>query len=279
MFVVIVCGALLIVGVVLTIVWNGEQLSPPPFAEADSEHHHRAGLRYYVWWTSVFLVAASASSVLIIGAGGRLVMRALAITSPEARARLTEAGELVGFITVEGSLGYLVFGAIPAAFASAALYLLIEPWLPPGRWRGPSFGALGLVTTSTFLEPLRADNIDFDIVGPGWLAVLLFSGLAVLQGAFLAAVTGRLSRSLPLLSRHNWPAYAAPTVLAILLFPLGILLALGGLVALAFPRLLPAVLSARASKSAVLIARILIAAAVVLTLPAFLASVISIWSR
>ncbi|KQP73936.1 hypothetical protein ASF40_00755 [Microbacterium sp. Leaf288] len=280
MFLVIVCGALLITGVVLAILWNGERLTVPHLPGADAPtRRHRAGLRYYVWWVSVFLVAATASSILVTGAGGRLVMRLLAVTSPQARGRLTEAGELVGFITLEGTLGYLLFGAIPFAFASALLYLLVEPWLPPGRLRGPGFGVLLLVTVSPFIDPLRSDNIDFDIVGPGWLAVLLFAGLAVLQGAFLAAVAGRLSRSLPLMSRRNWPATTVPLLPAVVLWPLGVLLALAGLVALAFPRLLPALLAARASRMGVLIGRILLAVALLAALPAFIASLVSIWAR
>ncbi|MGU3643414.1 hypothetical protein ACLBXX_00480 [Microbacterium sp. C23T] len=280
MILVIVCGVLLTAGLVLAILWNGERLTVPAFPGADAPQRiHRIGLRYYVWWISLFLVVATGSSILVTGAGGRLIMRLLAVTSPQARGRLTEAGELVGFITLEGTLGYFLFGAMPFAFASAALYLIVEPWLPPGRLRGPSFGALLLVTVSPFVDPLRADNIDFDIVGPGWMAVLLFAGLAVLQGTFLTAVAGRLSRSLALMSRRNWPATSAPLLPAVVLWPLGILLAFAGVVVLVFPRLLPSVLGARASRIGILIGRVLIAIATLAALAAFIASVISISTR
>lgn len=36
---------------------------------------------------------------------------------------------------------------------------------------------------------------DFDIVGPGWLTVVAFSALALVEGMLVAAVVGRLSRA------------------------------------------------------------------------------------
>ena len=62
-------------------------------------------------------------------------MRGFAATSARGRTgRTTEAQATVGEITLQGTLAFLVFGALPFAFASAALYLLVEPWLPRGRW-------------------------------------------------------------------------------------------------------------------------------------------------
>jgi hypothetical protein len=288
MFLMIVAGALLAVAVVLAIVWGRERLIPPPnpfgaasgSPQSDSPRHpHLAGLRFYIWWATVFTVIGSATGVLVTGAGGRLAMRLLAITSPDSKGRLTEAQALVGFITLEGTLGYVVFGALPFAFASAALYLLVAPWLPRGRLAGPTFGAILLVTVSAFIDPLRPDNIDFDKVGPGWLSVLLFGALAVLQGALLAAIAGRLSRSLPLMSRRNWPATGAAMLPAVVLFPVGVVVAVGALAALAFPRVLPWFLTLRASPGGLIAGRVLLAVAVLAALPAFIAAVISIWGR
>ena len=215
MLLIIVCGILLAVGVVLAVVWGGERLITPEFpprgsadagASAPRRHPHLEGLRYYLWWATVFIVIGTATGILVTGAGGRLAMRLLAVTSPDATGRFTEAQAIVGDITVEGTVAFLIFGALPFAFASAAVFLLVAPWLPRGRWAGPTFGAILLVTIGPFIDPLRRENIDFDRVGPGWLSVLLFAALAVLQGAALAALAGRLSRSLPLMGRRNWPA-------------------------------------------------------------------------
>jgi hypothetical protein len=54
-----------------------------------------------------------------------------------------------------------------------------------------------LVTFGWWVEPLRGSNPDFDFVGPAWVAVVGFSGLALVTGMLVAAVVGRFSRSFP----------------------------------------------------------------------------------
>ena len=292
MLVVILSVALLVLAVVLCILWGGERLVEPalpgPASDAAASastwsesrlRRHLDGLRLYAWWVTVFLVAGTVSSLLVTGPGGRLAMRLLALTSPEATGRLTEAQATVGEITFEGTIGYFVFGALPFAFASTAFYLLAAPWLPKGRLAGPTFGLAAFVMVAPFIDPLRSDNVDFDIVGPGWLSVLVFAALSVVQGAFLAAFAGRLSRSLPLMTQRNWPDTVLPLLLGVALFPLGAILAVGALVTFALPRLLPWFLAVRASRAGVIVGRVLLVLAVVAALPAFAASVVSIWSR
>lgn len=288
MLIIIVCAALLALAVVLCVVWGPERLVEPDLLRSaptgsgrtrTGVRRHLDGLRLYAWWASMLLVAGTVSWILVTGAGGRLAMRLLAVTSPEATGRLTEAGANVGEMTVEGTIAFFVFGGLPFAFMSTALYLLVAPWLPRGRLAGPTFGLAAFVMVAPFIDPLRADNVDFDIVGPGWLSVLVFAALAVVQGAFLAAFAGRLSRSLPLMTRRNWPETVLPLLLAVALFPLGAVLAVGALVTFALPRLLPWFLALRASRAGVITGRVLLALAVLAALPAFAASVVSIWGR
>ncbi|GAA1951096.1 hypothetical protein [Agromyces allii] len=291
MLLMIVCGVLVAAGIAIAVRWSRERLIPPlrPAAiarasDATSDRagwmpRHAAGLRVYVWWATVFTAVGTLSGLVVTGAGGRLVMRLLAATSPDAKGRITEAQAIVGEISPQGTLAYLVFGALPFAFASAALYLLVEPWLPRGRLGGPVFGLLLLVGVSPFVDPLRPENVDFDVVGPGWLSVAAFAALAVLQGAFLAAVAGRLSRSLPLVSRERWAGPLAPLIAAVVLFPVGVVLAVGALIAFALPRLLPWFLELRASRRGVLVGRVLLGLAVLAALPAFVSAVFSIVQR
>lgn len=287
MILMIVCGVLLAMGVALAIIWGGERMHVPEYPvptpdddRASTPRRPRlAGLRYYIWWVGVFIITATATGILVTGAGGRLAMRLLAATSPEATGLITEAGEVVGDITIEGTIAYLIFGALPAAFISAVLYLFVAPWLPGGRLAGPAFGVVLLVAIAPFIDPLRSDNFDFDRLGPGWLSILVFAALAVVQGALLAAVAGRVSRSLPLMSRQNLAVTATPLLPAVVLLPIGVVLAAGALAALAFPRLLPWILVVRASRSGVITGRILLAVAVLVALPAFIAAVLSIWGR
>ena len=118
-------------------------------------------------------------------------MRVMALTSPaSAQGRLTEAQAIVGIPTVEGTMALLIFAGLPAGFAAAFIYMLIHRWLPAGRLAGPALGVLLLLGFGASVDPLRPDNIDFGIVQPGWLAVVLFAAVAVFHGALVAAVAG-----------------------------------------------------------------------------------------
>ena len=166
-----------------------------------------------------------------------LVMRVLAFTSPaSAQGRLTEAQANVGFPTIEGSIALLFFGGLPAGFAAAFIYLLLHRWFPARKVAGPMLGVLLLLGFGASVEPFRSDNIDFGIVGPGWLSVVLFSALAVLHGAVVAAVAGAFGGRLPLPSGQNWKYYR-PLLAAILFVPAGVVLGAGALAVMVWTRL------------------------------------------
>ena len=124
-------------------------------------------------------------------------MRLLALTSPAAEGSFTEAGEIIGEITFAGTVGFILFTGLAAGLLSAVLYALVRPVLPPGRAGGLALGLLLLVVAGTRVEPLVADNIDFVVLGPAWLAVLAFSALALFHGMLVAAVAARLSGQPP----------------------------------------------------------------------------------
>ena len=173
------CAALVAIGAVMVARWGGEATAAP------------GG-----WLRSagVALAAGLVAGVLAAGAGGRLVMRLLGATSPDAEGSLTEAGEIVGRISVDGTLGFIIFVGLPAGLLSGVLYALVRPLLPRGRAGGVVLGALLLVLAGTRVDPLRADNPDFALVGPAWLAVLAFTALALFQGMLVVALGARMSR-------------------------------------------------------------------------------------
>ncbi len=83
------------------------------------------------------------------------MMRLLAVTAgADAQGRLTEADEIVGRITVSGTLGFVVFTALFAGLASGAAYMLLRRLLPAGRAGGLAYGALLLVVAGARLDPL-----------------------------------------------------------------------------------------------------------------------------
>src|SRR5215203_1761986 len=115
MAVIILCIALVLVGLVAVVRWGGLAVEPPPTSRPAG-----AGLtdpppvslvvRRYLWYLTVALLSGAAAGILAAGAGGRLVMRLLAVTAgADAQGRITEAEEIVGRITVDGTIGFVVF--------------------------------------------------------------------------------------------------------------------------------------------------------------------------
>jgi hypothetical protein len=276
------CGALVTLGLILIIRWGDydvrESRSPVTATEATPELRHV--LKRYLWYVTLSVVAGMGSGILMAGAGGRLVMRLLAATSSEAaQGRVTEADEIVGRISADGTIGFIIFVGLVFGLAIGVFYVLIARWLPKGRLGGVVFGALLLVWFGSTLDPLRPDNPDFDIVGPGWVSVSTFSVLMVAHGMLVAAVTGRYSHMLPLWS-NEFKAMAtyAPLLLVVPVFPLAVPLVLGAPVAIVLSRI-AALRSGLSSRRALLLGRFIGVAASVVALPVFLIAVVDIASR
>ena len=278
MAVVAVCGLLLVAGLVAGVRWSGEPFRAPP---TEHEPTPREVARRVAWYGSLVLVAGPVVGACVIGAGGRLAMRLLAVTGGDgAQGRITEADEVVGDITAGGTISFILFNGILGGTAIAALYLLVRRLLPASRLAGVAFGAGLLVVAGTTVDPLRRDNPDFDLVGPGWLAVVVFTALALAYGFVLASFFARLSAWLPLpsperrvLARYVWPAVAA-----VVLYPLTVVYAVAGLVVVLATRW-PGLLDAVRSHRAVVAGRVLAVALLVVALPGALAAVADIVGR
>lgn len=191
MALVAVCGMLVLVGLTTIVRWDGlEPRLPWPATDPGDVPAATVGRRY-LWYVTVAAVSGVTSGILVAGAGGRLAMRLLAATAGDAaQGRITEAEEVVGEITVGGTIGFVLFTALFFGAATGALFLLIRRWLPAGRLGGLAFGGLLLVVAASRIEPLRKDNPDFDIVGPGWVSIVVFAALVVAHGMAVAAIAG-----------------------------------------------------------------------------------------
>jgi hypothetical protein len=272
--IVVVCIALLLGGVALGARWGGLSFAVP----ATVEHPSFVGqFKRGLWFLDVALIGGIVGGLLAAGAGGRLAMRLLAVTAgDEAQGRITEADQIVGEITVGGSIGFIIFGGLFAGFTSALIYLLIRKWLPAGWLGGVALGTVLLVMFGTRTEPLRANNPDFDLVGPGWLSVLVFVALAFVHSVLCVGVMARVSRSLPVLAaRPKALLVYLPLVPMVLtgVFGVGALLVVAAGAAVS---LVPQVRRVWADPRLVLGGRVLIVVAGLALLPGFVGAIAEI---
>ncbi|WP_051477066.1 hypothetical protein [Arthrobacter sp. Br18] len=284
MVITVLCTLLFLSGLVLIVVFGGRPMQspvgdrPPPSGAPRRIDHQKSALLRYIWWASVTTFATLVSGILMAGAGGRLAMRVLALTSPQAQGRLTEAGETVGDITMSGTLGFFQFVGLIGGFLSALLFVLVHSWLPRGRLGGAVFGVLLLVVFGATLEPLRADNVDFTIVGPGWLSVVLFSVLMVLHGMLVAAAAGWYSGRLPARFSQSRLAYS-PLAGLVLLPPAAVLVVIGALAVLVVSRFVPPTARWWTSRPVRWAGVAVIGMVVILSLPGFVGSLTEIVGR
>jgi hypothetical protein len=278
MLIMVACGVLLLLGVAAGVRWGGR-----PFAAPDTSVDLTAVevIRRFAWYMSLVFTVGVLAGITVIGAGGRLAMRLLAVTAGDsAQGRITEADEVVGRITLDGTIGFVLFNGIFGGVAAVGLYLLVRRFVPAGRLGGVAFGLGLLVVFGALIDPMRKANPDFDIVGPGWLAVLVFTALAVAFGVAVQGIVARVSVWLPLLSadRRTLVRYAFPVALAVLAFSVTAFLIVIGIIAVLATRWRPVVDAVRSPRW-VVAGRVLLVAVVLVSLPSIVLNMSDIAGR
>ena len=146
-------------------------------------------------------IAGLVSGVLVAGVGGRIVMRLAAIADPSAEGFLTDSGNTVGEITLDGTLELIIFGGIFGGLFGAIVWVMVRPWLRrAGRWR-PAGAAVVSATAGTIFV-INSSNLDFEILDPAVLNVLMFVALLAVFGAAVSASDSWLHSRLPV--AHGW---------------------------------------------------------------------------
>lgn len=204
-------------GLAVTIAWRWRRL--PAVAPRTLPDTRGASATDALRTLAGVVSAAAIAGGLVAGLGGRLLMRVLAATSGGgAQGKLTEAGEVVGDITLGGTIGLLLFIGVFVPVAAGLVYLVLRHFLPSGALvSGAVFGVL-LLGTVGIAQPMAPDNVDFDILSPLWLAVVLIIGLAILFGMSFAVLAARFDVGLPDLG-VGWRAVPAHIGLVICALP------------------------------------------------------------
>ena len=140
-------------------------------------------------------IAGVLTGGLVGGLGGRVVMRAAALAVPDAAGRFTENGNLIGNITLLGSLGLVVFGLFVGLFIGV-FWVAVAPWIPGAGVRRAlatmpialAMGGVGLV---------GGDNSDFHVLHNNLLVVVMLLGLVAAVGFVVALADDLFDRRLP----------------------------------------------------------------------------------
>lgn len=277
--VIVACIVLVVAGAVLALRWGHLTLEAPWADEAEPAVGLAVAerVRRFLWHLDVLVISAVVAGLLVIGPGGRLVMRLLAVTAgDDAQGRVTEAEEIVGRITVGGTISFVLFVGLFGGILLTGLWGGLRKWLPAGRVGALVVGLLFAVTFATRLDPLRPENRDFRIVGPGWLSVASMLLLGALSVLTIAAVAGRVSRRLPLLEKRPGAVAAYGPLLLLLPFagalPVIAVGAAAGITLLGQPWFR----RGWSDRRVVLAGRIVLAAVILVLLPAFVSDVAGI---
>jgi hypothetical protein len=134
--------------------------------------------------------------IVVAGIGGRLVMRLAALLVPGADGAMTENGNRIGDITLEGTLALIIFIGLFFGVAVGALWVTIRAFLPRSALARTAVSvpiaiALG---TAGLIDPR---NRDFAILGNDPLVVASLVILVGLFGPALVVADALLDRKLP----------------------------------------------------------------------------------
>jgi hypothetical protein len=150
-------------------------------------------------WLAAGVLGGFATGALIGGIGGRNAMFVLRLTSsPTLSGVETDDGFTIG--VVSGATAFLVLLTAFAGVLGGIIYLGVRGWLPE-RWRPWITGvAMGIVGGAVVIRP---DGLDFTLLEPLPLAVVMFIVIPAVYGVALSFMVERLLRDDSILHRSR----------------------------------------------------------------------------
>ncbi|HEX2469967.1 MAG TPA: hypothetical protein VHK05_05210 [Candidatus Limnocylindrales bacterium] len=141
-------------------------------------------------------IAGIIVGLLVAGLGGRLIMRLATILHEDTVGLRTENGEVIGNITLNGTLALMTFGGLGMGLMAGTIWVIVSPWIPDrglARAFATATAAIALGTPSL----IQRTNPDFFLLGYDPIVVVLLIGLVGLVGFSIALVDGALDARLP----------------------------------------------------------------------------------
>jgi hypothetical protein len=157
--------------------------------------------------------------IFVAGLGGRLVMRLATILHEDTVGLRTENGEVIGDITLNGTLALITFSGLGMGLVAGMIWVIASPWIPGrGLIRAvlTAFVAIALGTPSL----VQRTNPDFFLLGHDGLVVALLVGLVALVGFSISLVDSALDARLP----HSLPGIRIATTVYLIVTLLGLVL-------------------------------------------------------
>lgn len=211
-------------------------------------------------WATLGAAAGGFGGFLVGGIGGRLAMLLLRLTSPDwVRGLETDDGFVIGRFDASATAELLLITTILGSVVGLVV-VFARPFFPKWMWlpwaiAGAAVGGAGLVHTN---------GIDYNVLEPTWLAILLFVSIPALGAAFIAWLV-------ELIHPHWWRrwdvtilgvGFALPSLIALPVSLVAVAVAALWVAAMriAFVRRLPQWLPARMAAGLVFVAVILFTA-------------------
>ncbi len=171
------------------------------------------------------LVAAAVAGLVIAGAGGRLAMFALRMTSGDhVVGTESDDGFIIGRVTAS-TLGLIAALTVGATAIVGPLWALMREWMPR-RWRVAMLALWFGVVGGALL--VHREGVDFTVLSPRWLAVALFVAIPVAFGAALEPLRSRAERWVSRAPRRVLIAVPVAASAVALAGPPGLVLAVAG---------------------------------------------------
>lgn len=134
--------------------------------------------------------------ILLGGVGGRLVMRLAALLVPTAAGSATENGNVIGAITLDGTLALILFVGLFFGAVAGSVWVVVSPWLPAKPGLRAALAALIAVALGT-AGLIDHRNPDFVILGRDPIVIASLVVLVALFGPALVLAERWFDRRLP----------------------------------------------------------------------------------
>jgi hypothetical protein len=156
--------------------------------------------------------------LVIGGVGGRMAMFVLRLTSdPRLHGLETDDGFVIGKFTGDTVFLLLVGSALGAA--GGVFYLIVRPWLPE-RTRSLAMAVLAALVGGAVV--IRPDGIDFTLLEPLWLAIVMFVLLPGLYGFAMSLLAEKLLDDAAGPRLTGWASSLLPLVAILAAGPAGV---------------------------------------------------------